>query len=46
MSTWRHRFEHGQDLNLLFGRDSFVNMVPVRIWSARTANMDGDRYGK
>jgi hypothetical protein len=24
-------FEHGQDRNLLFGRDSFVNMVLVRI---------------
>lgn len=31
MSTWRHLFEHGQHRNLLFGRDSFVNMVPVRI---------------
>jgi len=42
MSTWRH----GQDRNLLFGRDSFVNMVPVRIWSARSANVGGGRYGK
>ncbi len=31
MSRSATHFEHGQDRNLLFGRDSFVNMVPVWI---------------